>query len=53
MGGDEFVELAHTPIQQVLKQRGFSDCFINEVVSVASRDNYGQGTNMTAFAGMC
>ncbi|XP_038048830.1 prenylcysteine oxidase-like [Patiria miniata] len=52
MGGDEFVEWTHAPLQQVLKQQGFSDRFINEVASVAMRNNYGQSINMTAFAGM-
>ena len=52
MGGDHFVELAHTPLQKSLRHQGFSDRFIDEVASVAMRDNYGQSTNITAFAGM-
>ncbi|XP_071792006.1 prenylcysteine oxidase 1-like [Asterias amurensis] len=52
MEKDTFVRWAHTPVQSVLHDLGYSDRFIDEFVSVAARVNYGQSTNITAFAGM-
>ncbi|XP_077979266.1 prenylcysteine oxidase 1-like [Glandiceps talaboti] len=52
MGGEEYVDYTKVHLAQLLKDEGYGDEFINEMVSIATRVNYGQSANMSAFAGM-
>ena len=51
MGGQEFVNATREPLIPMLKSHGYSDRFVGEIVSAATRVNYGQGESMKAFAG--
>ena len=53
MGGAEFSSWMSTPISSVLRDRGFSERFIKELLAVATMANYGQDPDMMAFAGEC
>ncbi|XP_070565846.1 prenylcysteine oxidase 1-like [Ptychodera flava] len=51
MGGREYVNLTKVSLAEVLKEHGYADEFVADMVSIAARVNYGQQTNMSAFAG--
>lgn len=50
MGGDDFDRMTMSPADQMLREMKFSELFISQVVSLATRVNYGQEPNMEAFA---
>ncbi|XP_071852478.1 prenylcysteine oxidase 1-like [Apostichopus japonicus] len=50
MGGDDFVKWTMLPADQMLREMKFSEKFISEVVSLATRVNYGQDPDMEGFA---
>lgn len=52
MGGDDFVRWLMLPADQMLREMKFSEKFISEVVSLATRVNYGQDPDMEGFAGI-
>ncbi|XP_046364893.2 prenylcysteine oxidase-like isoform X1 [Haliotis rufescens] len=47
----EFVRYTHTTIMDVMKEQGFSDIFIKEMVHAIMRNNYGQSVAIPAFVG--
>ncbi|XP_046546131.1 prenylcysteine oxidase-like isoform X2 [Haliotis rubra] len=47
----EFVRYTHTTIMDLMKEQGFSDIFIQEMVHAIMRNNYGQSVAMPAFVG--
>ena len=51
MGGEEFLNATMDPLLPMLRQHGYSDKFITEIVAAATRVNYGQYEDMNAFAG--
>lgn len=46
-----FVDLTKKTIREVLKEDGFSDLFIDELVTAGMRVNYGQGADVHGFVG--
>ncbi|TSM12514.1 Prenylcysteine oxidase [Bagarius yarrelli] len=51
MGGDEFLTLLNQTLEEAMLAHGFSQTFINEIVTPISRVNYGQSVRLHAFAG--
>ncbi|KAG7322900.1 hypothetical protein KOW79_014246 [Hemibagrus wyckioides] len=51
MGGDEFLALLNKTLEEAMLAHGFSQTFINEIVTPISRVNYGQSVRLHAFAG--
>lgn len=51
MGGDEFLALLNKTLEEAMLAQGFSQTFINEIVTPISRVNYGQSVRLHAFAG--
>ncbi|XP_071955344.1 prenylcysteine oxidase 1-like [Antedon mediterranea] len=47
-----FLNYTKMPLADVLKGFGLSQRLIDELATVATRENYGQSVNMTAFAGL-
>ncbi|XP_076451086.1 prenylcysteine oxidase 1-like [Babylonia areolata] len=48
---EKFVNYTHHSTRTVMKDAGFSDIFIDELVTGAFRDNYGQTPDIQAFVG--
>ncbi|KYO44134.1 prenylcysteine oxidase 1 [Alligator mississippiensis] len=51
LGGDYFLQLLNETIGRALQKTGFSQTFINEVVTPVMRVNYGQTVNINGFVG--
>ncbi|XP_067388457.1 prenylcysteine oxidase 1 [Emydura macquarii macquarii] len=51
LGGNDFIQMLNQTIDETMQKAGFSQKFINEVVTPAMRINYGQGTNINGFVG--
>nr|XP_006814562.1 PREDICTED: prenylcysteine oxidase 1-like [Saccoglossus kowalevskii] len=51
IGGNEVVDYTKVPFLKALKDRGYKDVIIDEMMAIATRVNYGQSVNMSAFAG--
>ncbi|XP_055676353.1 LOW QUALITY PROTEIN: prenylcysteine oxidase 1 [Falco peregrinus] len=51
LGGSAFTRLLNQTTEEALRNAGFSQRFINEVVGPVMRVNYGQGVNINAFVG--
>ncbi|XP_060765699.1 prenylcysteine oxidase 1 isoform X2 [Neoarius graeffei] len=51
MGGDDFLALLNQTLEEAMLAHGFSQAFINEIVTPISRVNYGQSVRLHAFAG--
>ncbi|XP_053372013.1 prenylcysteine oxidase 1 [Clarias gariepinus] len=51
MGGDEFLGLLNQTLEEAMLAHGFSQTFINEIVTPISRVNYGQSVRLHAFVG--
>lgn len=52
MGGDEFLGLLNQTLEEAMLAHGFSQTFINEIVTPISSFNYGQSVRLHAFVGM-
>ncbi|XP_033978669.1 prenylcysteine oxidase 1 [Trematomus bernacchii] len=51
MGGDGFLTLLNQTLEETMMAEGFSQVFINEVVSPITRVNYGQSVRLNGFVG--
>ncbi|KAI5099527.1 prenylcysteine oxidase 1 precursor [Silurus meridionalis] len=51
MNGDEFLALLNQTLEEAMLAHGFSQTFINEIVTPISRVNYGQSVRLHAFVG--
>ncbi|KAJ6653130.1 hypothetical protein lerEdw1_010092 [Lerista edwardsae] len=51
LGGTSFMQLLNQTIGEAMQKAGFSQRFINEMVTPVMRVNYGQGTNVNGFVG--
>ena len=51
IGGVEFYNLTQLSVQEYLQEKGLSELLIDELVTAVMRINYGQSTEMNAFAG--
>ena len=47
----DFVSQLHLSTEELLKQQGFSNVFVQQLVRSALRTNYGQEEDMQAFVG--
>ncbi|KAK3549956.1 hypothetical protein QTP86_016850 [Hemibagrus guttatus] len=52
MSGDEFLALLNQTLEEAMLAYGFSQTFINDIVTPISRVNYGQSVRLHAFAGV-
>lgn len=52
MGGDGFLTLLNQTLEESMRGEGFSQVFINDIVSPITRVNYGQSVRINAFVGM-
>ena len=48
-----FVDLSRRPFDTEMRQHGFSDVFIDQLVRGAMRTNYGQNEDINGFVGKC
>lgn len=51
LGGKEFLQRLNKTIDETMQQAGFSQRFIDEIVTPAMRVNYGQGAQINGFVG--
>ncbi|XP_074837918.1 prenylcysteine oxidase 1 [Carettochelys insculpta] len=51
LGGNDFIHMLNQTTEETMQKAGFSQKFINEVVTSIMRVNYGQGANINAFVG--
>ncbi|XP_036450621.1 prenylcysteine oxidase-like [Colossoma macropomum] len=51
MGGDSFLMLLNQTLEEAMLADGFSQVFINDIVTPISRVNYGQSVRLSAFVG--
>ncbi|XP_069475013.1 prenylcysteine oxidase 1 [Ambystoma mexicanum] len=51
LGGKEFIQRLNKTIDETMQQAGFSQKFIDEIVTPAMRVNYGQGAQINGFVG--
>lgn len=51
LGGDEFLWMTNHTLDQAMQGAGFSQHFLNEVVTPIMRVNYGQSVKINAFVG--
>ncbi|KAF6725893.1 Prenylcysteine oxidase [Oryzias melastigma] len=51
MGGDGFLTLLNQTLEETMRGEGFSQVFINEIVSPITRVNYGQSVRINGFVG--
>ena len=51
MGGEQFYDLTQISTRKYLKEKGLSQQLIDELVTAVMRINYGQSTELNAFAG--
>ncbi|XP_017566706.1 prenylcysteine oxidase [Pygocentrus nattereri] len=51
MGGDSFLMLLNQTLEEAMLANGFSQVFINDIVTPISRVNYGQSVRLSAFVG--
>ncbi|XP_048369091.1 prenylcysteine oxidase 1 isoform X2 [Sphaerodactylus townsendi] len=51
LGGAEFLQILNETIEESMLKSGFSQKFINEIVTAVMRVNYGQGITINGFVG--
>ncbi|XP_043939066.1 prenylcysteine oxidase-like [Protopterus annectens] len=51
LGGDEFISMTQATVEEVLLKAGYSQKFMDEMVTPVMRINYGQNKNVSAFVG--
>uniref|UniRef100_K7G3K5 Prenylcysteine oxidase 1 n=1 Tax=Pelodiscus sinensis TaxID=13735 RepID=K7G3K5_PELSI len=51
LGGNDFIQMLNRTLDETMQKAGFSQKFIYEVVTPIMRVNYGQGVNISSFAG--
>ncbi|KAJ6651166.1 hypothetical protein lerEdw1_000746, partial [Lerista edwardsae] len=51
LGGTSFVQLLNQTIGEAMQKAGFSQKFINEMITPVMRFNYGQGAHINGFVG--
>ncbi|XP_044519514.1 prenylcysteine oxidase 1 [Gracilinanus agilis] len=51
LGGNEFSGMLNRTILEALQKAGFSEKFLNEIITAAMRVNYGQSTGVNSFVG--
>ncbi|XP_072514698.1 prenylcysteine oxidase 1 [Salminus brasiliensis] len=51
MGGDGFLTLLNQTLEEAMLADGFSQVFINDIVTAITRVNYGQSVRLSAFVG--
>uniref|UniRef100_A0A8D0GUP9 Prenylcysteine oxidase 1 n=1 Tax=Sphenodon punctatus TaxID=8508 RepID=A0A8D0GUP9_SPHPU len=51
LGGNNFMEMLNGTIDEAMQKAGFSQKFINEIVTSVMRVNYGQGATINGFVG--
>ncbi|XP_007938295.1 prenylcysteine oxidase 1 [Orycteropus afer afer] len=51
LGGDDFLQLLNRTLLETLEKAGFSEKFLNEIVTPVMRSNYGQSMGINSFAG--
>ncbi|XP_020840986.1 prenylcysteine oxidase 1 [Phascolarctos cinereus] len=51
LGGDEFTGMLNRTIFQSMQKAGFSEKFLNEIVTPVTRFNYGQDAGINGFVG--
>lgn len=52
MGGDGFLTLVNQTLDEAMLADGFSQVFLNDVVTPITRVNYGQSVRINGFVGM-
>ncbi|MBN3317458.1 PCYOX oxidase, partial [Atractosteus spatula] len=52
MGGDEFLRLTNQTLDEAMRGAGFSQQFLNDIVTPITRVNYGQSVKINAFVGV-
>ncbi|XP_003413714.1 prenylcysteine oxidase 1 [Loxodonta africana] len=51
LGGDDFLGMLNRTLLETLEKAGFSEKFLNEIVTPVMRVNYGQSMNINSFVG--
>ncbi|XP_061448749.1 prenylcysteine oxidase 1 [Rhineura floridana] len=51
LGGADFLQMLNRTIDEAMQKAGFSQKFINQMVTPVMRVNYGQGANINSFVG--
>ncbi|XP_076876450.1 prenylcysteine oxidase 1 [Brachyhypopomus gauderio] len=51
MGGDDFLSLLNLTLEETMLAGGFSQAFINDIVTPIARVNYGQSVRIGSFVG--
>ncbi|XP_037383466.1 prenylcysteine oxidase 1 [Talpa occidentalis] len=51
LGGDEFLGMLNRTLLETLQKAGFSEKFLDEIVTPVMRVNYGQSMNINGFVG--
>ncbi|XP_026862305.2 prenylcysteine oxidase 1 isoform X2 [Electrophorus electricus] len=51
MGGDSFLTLLNNTLEETMLANGFSQAFINDIVTPITRVNYGQSVRLPGFVG--
>lgn len=52
MGGDSFLTLVNQTTEEAMMGEGFSQIFLNDIVTPVTRVNYGQSVRINGFVGM-
>lgn len=52
MGGDSFLTLMNQTLEETMMGDGFSQIFLNDIVTPITRVNYGQSVRINGFVGM-
>ena len=52
MGGEQMKDMMKTPASEYLKKLRWNEKLINEIITGALRNNYGQGTSVNAFTAL-
>lgn len=52
MGGDSFLTLVNQTLEEAMLAEGFSQVFLNDIVTPITRVNYGQSVRINGFVGM-
>lgn len=51
LGGDDYLGLFNRSLLETLQKAGFSEKFLDEIITPVMRVNYGQTTNINGFVG--
>lgn len=52
MGGEDYVGLVNRTLEETMLAEGFSQVFLNDIVTPITRFNYGQTVRLHGFVGM-